>query len=125
MVKSLISFLIFHLKKEQKKVIIVNYYSYKNRLVYTKNKETEYKIQVKIRYDVYSETPLVRLPLPKMWPFKRDGLLSGIEINTLMFRFNFFSGFSEGVASCQGGLCFRNLIQIRWIEIDILSKTVS
>ena len=31
---------------------------------------------------------------PEKWPFKRGGLLSGVEIN--MFRFTLSSGFSRG-----------------------------
>ena len=30
------------------------------------------------------------------WPFKRGGLLSGVEINTFMFRFTSSSGLSRG-----------------------------
>ena len=30
------------------------------------------------------------------WPFKRGGLLSGVEINTFMFRFTLSSGLSRG-----------------------------
>ena len=30
------------------------------------------------------------------WPFKRGGLLSGVEINTSMFRFTLSSGLSRG-----------------------------
>ena len=29
------------------------------------------------------------------WPFKRDGLSSGVEINTFMFRFTLSSGLSN------------------------------
>ena len=40
----------------------------------------------------------------EMWPFKRGGLSSGVEINTFMLRFTLSSGLSRGVASYQGGL---------------------
>ena len=30
------------------------------------------------------------------WPFKRGGLLSGVEINTIMFWFTLWSGLSRG-----------------------------
>ena len=33
---------------------------------------------------------------PEKWPFKRGGLLSGVEINTFMFRFTLSSGLSRG-----------------------------
>ena len=33
----------------------------------------------------------------EMWPFKRGSFLSGVEINTFMFRFTLSSGLSRGV----------------------------
>ena len=33
---------------------------------------------------------------PEKWPFQRDGLSSGVEINTFMFRFTLSSGLSRG-----------------------------
>ena len=33
---------------------------------------------------------------PEKWPFKRGGLLSGVEINTFMFRFTLSRGLSRG-----------------------------
>ena len=43
-------------------------------------------------------TPFV----PEKWPFKRGGLLSGVEINTFMFRFTLSSGLSRGVGLSSG-----------------------
>ena len=37
-----------------------------------------------------------------MWPFKRYGLSSGVEINTFMFRFTGSSGLSRGVDLTSG-----------------------
>ena len=36
------------------------------------------------------------------WPFKRGGLLSGVEINTFMFRFTLSSGLSRGSGLSSG-----------------------
>ena len=33
---------------------------------------------------------------PEKWPFKRGGLLSGVKINTFMFRFPLSTGLSRG-----------------------------
>ena len=47
---------------------------------------------------------------PEKWPFKRGGLLSGVEINTFimfMFTFTLINGLSRGVASHQDGLSKR------------------
>ena len=44
-------------------------------------------------------------PLPyaaEMWPSKRGGLLSGVEINTYMFTFTLSSGLSRGVSHSSG-----------------------
>ena len=44
-------------------------------------------------YDcIYSGTPLV----PEKWPLKRGGLLSGVETNTIMYRFTLSSSLSRG-----------------------------
>ena len=52
----------------------------------------------------YSGTPLVRSTpfAPEKWPFKRGGLLSGVEIYTFMFRFTVSSGLSRGVGLSSG-----------------------
>ena len=39
---------------------------------------------------------------PEMWPFKRGGLSSGVEINTFMFRLTLSSGLSRGVGLSSG-----------------------
>ena len=36
------------------------------------------------------------------WPFKRGGLLTGVEINTFMFRFTLSSGLSRGAGLSSG-----------------------
>ena len=38
----------------------------------------------------------------EMWPFKRGGLSSGVEINTFMFRFTLSSGLSRGFGLSSG-----------------------
>ena len=38
----------------------------------------------------------------EMWPFKRGGLSSGVEINTFMFRLTVSSGLSRGVGLLSG-----------------------
>ena len=40
--------------------------------------------------------------LPEMWPFKRGGLSSGVEINIFMFRFTLSIGFPRGVGLSSG-----------------------
>ena len=39
---------------------------------------------------------------PEKWPFKRDGLTSGVEINTSMFRFTLSIGLSRGGGLSKG-----------------------
>ena len=46
----------------------------------------------KIHTDSREATPFAS----KKWPFKRGGLSSGVEINTLMFRFTWSSDLSRG-----------------------------
>ena len=36
------------------------------------------------------------------WPFKRGGLLSGVKINTFMFRYTLSSGLSRGGSLSSG-----------------------
>ena len=38
----------------------------------------------------------------EMWPFKRGGLSSGVEINIFMFRFTVSNGLSRGVGPSSG-----------------------
>ena len=38
----------------------------------------------------------------EMWPFKRGGLSSGVEISTFMLRFTLSSGLSRGVGLSSG-----------------------
>ena len=47
----------------------------------------------------YSGPPSCEAPSfrPEKWPFKRGGLLVGLEINKFMFRFILSSGLSKGV----------------------------
>ena len=39
---------------------------------------------------------------PEKWPFKRGGLLSGVEIYIFMFRFTVSSGLSRGAGLSSG-----------------------
>ena len=55
---------------------------------------------------IYSGTPLVSPPpslfAPEMWPFKRVGLSSGVEINAFIVRFTMSSGLPRGVGLSSG-----------------------
>ena len=62
--------------------------------IFHKNMSKSAQIFTKIMH--CSGTPLVRPFCIKKWPFKRGGLLPGVEINTLMFRFTLSSGLSRG-----------------------------
>ena len=42
---------------------------------------------------------------PEMWPIKRCGPSSGVEINAFIFRLTLLSGLSSGVASQKGSHC--------------------
>ena len=60
---------------------------------------------------MYSGTPLVNYSskisyVPEMWPFKRDGLLSGVQIYAFM-DLHCRLAFPEGLACHQGGLLKR------------------
>ena len=48
---------------------------------------------------VYGGTPF----LPKMWPFKRVGLSSGVDINNLVSILQCLMSFPEGLTYQQGG----------------------
>ena len=51
------------------------------------------KVRMIIQWNPSSE---VTSFAPEKWPFKRGGLLPGVEINTFMFRFTLPSGLSRG-----------------------------
>ena len=50
-----------------------------------------------LQYDIQWKPSCEATPFAsEKWPFKRGGLLSGVEINTFMFRFSLSSGLSRG-----------------------------
>ena len=58
-------------------------------------KPMNYKLQWNSSYEA---TPFA----PERWPFKRCGLLSGVEINTFMFRFTLSNGHYRMVGLSSG-----------------------
>ena len=43
---------------------------------------------------------------PFVWPFKRGGILTGVEINTFMLRFTLSFGLSRGVIFQEGSTIY-------------------
>ena len=63
------------------------------------------------------------------WPFKRGGLLSGVEINTFMFKFTLSSGLSRGgalvrVASQKGFHCITTYFNPPLSRIALVLKFI-
>ena len=57
------------------------------------------EILIQIQWNISCKATLFA---PEMWPFKRVGLSSGIEISTFMFKFTLTSVLSRGVGLSSG-----------------------
>ena len=56
--------------------------------------------------------------VPEKWPYKRGDLLSGVKINTIMFRSTFSSGLSRAGGPSKGVLLYS--ITLPWASIWII-----